>query len=487
MSKPSYISNFFWRFFERIGAKGIEFLVTIILARILAPQIYGQVAMILVIINILQIFVDSGLGIAIIQKKDADTIDYSSVFFFNLFFCICIYILIYLIAPYIADFYNVPSLIPVIRFIGLAVIFSGVKNIQQAYVTKNMMFRKFFFATLTGTVCAGILGIIIAYSGGGVWALAIQHICNLLIDTIVLWLITDWRPTLVFSLGRIKSLYCYGWKILASQLLETIYQEARNMIIGKLYTSASLAFYTRGSQFPQFVTANINTSINSILLPALAKEQDDKLRVRNMTQQALKICTYVIAPMMVGLGVTSTPLVHLLLTEKWLPCVPFLQIFCISFLFLPLHTINLNAIKALGRSNLYLKLEIQKKLVEAIALFASMWHGPMAMAYSLLITNIICQFINSWPNNKLLNYGYREQLKDILPSIFLSLIMGICIFPIHLMNLPNICILSMQCILGILIYLGLSILFKREEYYYLLGICKSYIQTKKNTKGKNNT
>jgi O-antigen/teichoic acid export membrane protein len=469
------ISNFFWRFFERIGAKGVELLVTIILARILTPEIYGSIALITVFITLLQVFVDSGLGTALVQKIDADDLDFSTVFFFNIFFCICIYGLIFLSAPYVAEFYDNTQLTPVIRFIGLTVVVSGVKNVQQAYVSKKMMFRKFFFATLTGTIGAAILGIVIAYCGGGIWALAVQQVFNVLIDTVMLWILVKWRPKRMFSFERLKRLYSFGWKLLASQLLETGYNELRQLIIGKMYSDASLAYYNRGKQFPQFITSNIDTSINSILLPAMSKEQDNKSHVRDMTRRAIKITTYIMAPMMMGLAFLGEPVVRVILSEKWLPCVPYMRIFCITYMFLPIHTANLNAIKAMGRSDLFLKLEIIKKIMGLIVLAITAPISVMAMGYSLLFTSVASQIINSRPNKKLLNYGYMEQLKDILPGILLAVAMGCIIYPVLGLGLSDIVTLLISVPLGAVIYIAGSILFKLDSFQYLWGIVKPVI------------
>ena len=236
------VSNLFWRLFERIGAKGVEFIVSIVLARVLMPEVYGRVALITVFTTILQVFVDSGLGNALIQKKDADNVDFSTVFYFNIAFCIALYALLFFAAPFIAAFYKDPGLTGPIRVLGLTVVISGVKNVQHAYVARHMLFRRFFYATLGGTVGAAVLGIYLAYNGAGVWALVAQQVFNVATDTVILWLTVKWRPQRVFSFDRLKGLYSYGWKLLVSHLLETVYQDIRQLVIGKKYTSSDLAF-----------------------------------------------------------------------------------------------------------------------------------------------------------------------------------------------------------------------------------------------------
>lgn len=465
-------SNLVWRFAERCGAQWVAFIVSVVLARILDPNAYGTIALITVFTTILQVFVDSGLGNALIQKKDADNLDFSTVFFMNILFCAALYALLFVISPFIAKFYGDSEITAYMRVLGLTVLISGIKNVQQAYVSRHMLFKKFFFATLGGTIAAGVAGVIMAIRGFGVWALVAQQVINLTIDTTILWITVKWRPERIFSLERFKSLFSYGWKLLASSLIDTVYTNVRQLIIGKIYTSADLAYYNRGRQIPNLVVSNVNYSIDSVLLPAMSKEQNDKSRIKNMTRRSIKTSTYIMAPLMMGLAFTAEPVVKLVLTDKWLPCVPFLRVFCITLMFHPIHTANLNAIKAMGRSDLFLKLEIYKKIVGIIALLATMWISVEAMAYSLLLTSVLSQIINSWPNRKLLDYKYTDQLKDILPGIVLAVFMGCCIYPIQLINLPTIILLCIQIIIGIAIYIIGSIGLKMDSFQYLLGIVK---------------
>lgn len=471
--KNSALSNLAWRFAERCGAQGVAFIVSIVLARILSPDAYGTIALITVFTNILNVFIDSGLGNALIQKKSADDLDFSTVFFFNILMCCVLYMGLFLTAPVIAQFYNDDSLTPVIRVLGITLIISGVKNVQQAYVSRTLQFKKFFFATLGGTIGAAILGIVVALNGGGVWALVVQQIFNAAVDTIILWFTVSWKPRLIFSLERLRGLFSYGWKLLVSSLLDTIYNNLEQLIIGKVYSNADLAYYNRGRQFPNFMIANINNSIDSVLLPVMSRAQDDKSHIKAMTRRSIKTSTYVMAPMMMGLAFCAEPIIRLVLTDKWLPCVPFLRIFCCTFMFYPIHTANLNAIKAMGRSDLFLKLEIEKKIVGIILLFSTMWFGVLVMAYGLLINSVMCQIINSWPNRKLLNYGYWEQLKDIMPGILLALTMGLCVNGVNYLGFSDFVTLVIQIPLGVVIFVGLSAVLKLESFEYLKDIVMS--------------
>jgi len=476
MGNEKILSNFIWRFAERCGAQLVTFIVSVVLARILAPEAYGIIALLTVFTTILQVFVDSGLGNALIQKKDADDVDFSTVFYTNVVFCIILYMILFLCAPLIAKFYGDQSLAALIRVLGITIVVSGVKNIQQAYVSRHMLFKKFFFSALGGTIAAAFAGITLAVRGYGAWALVAQQVVNVAIDTVILWITVRWRPKRVFSLQRLKSLFFYGWKLLVSALLDIGYDNIRQLIIGKMYLPSDLAYYNRGRQFPSLIVENINSSIDSVLFPVMSSVQDNRENVKQMTRRSIKISIYIMAPMMIGLVFTADPIVRLVLTDKWLPCVPYLRIFCITYMFWPIHTSNLNAIKAMGRSDLFLKLEIMKKCVGMILLFSTMWFGVMAMAYSLLVSSVASQIINSWPNRKLLKYGYVEQLKDILPSILLSLGMGMAVWCISLLGLPTALSLSIQVLLGAFIYIMGSMIFQFDSFVYLKDILKSFIK-----------
>ena len=471
-TKKTVFSGLFWRFAERFGAQGVSLVVSVVLARLLDPGVYGTVALVTVFTNILETFADSGFGNALIRKKDADDLDFSTVFWFNTGISCLLYLLMFILAPSIARFYSDPALTSVVRVLSLTLVVFGVKNLLQAFVSRNMLFRKFFFATLGGTIGAAVIGIRMAYAGFGIWALIAQQLFNTLMDTIILWISVRWKPRRNFSFSRLKELFGYGWRILASGVIDKVYNELRQLIIGKLYTTTDLANYNRGRQFPNMLVTNINTAIDSVLLPALANEQDDRVRVKMMTRRAIKVSVYVLAPLMIGLICTADPLVRLMLTEKWLPCIPYLRIFCITYIFYPIHTANLNAIKAMGRSDIFLKLEIAKKAVGLIALFATMRLGVMAMAYSLLFTSLASQVINSWPNKKLLDYSYFDQMKDILPSVLLAAVMGAVVYPVIFLPVPDAVKIVLQVITGAVVYITESKLLKPDSYEYLKDAVK---------------
>lgn len=480
MENKTILSNFIWRYAERCGAHLVVFVVSVVLARLLSPDVYGTIALMMVFISIIQIFVDSGFGNALIQKKNADNIDFATVFYANIFFCTVLYALLYVAAPMIADFYRDMDMTPMIRVLGLTIIVSGLKNVQQAYVSRNMLFKCFFWSTLGGTVCAAIIGIAMAYAGYGVWALIAQQLVNVTIDTVILWITVKWRPQMSFSINRLNGLFSFGWKLLVSALLDTGYNKLWSLIIGRIYTSADLGFYNQGEKFPLLIVSNINTSIDSVLLPAMSSVQDKREHVKSMTRRSIMTSIYIMSPFMLGMAAVAETLVRMLLTDKWLPCVPYLRIFCISYMFWPIHTANLNAIKAMGRSDLFLKLEIIKKAVGFILLFVTVNHGVMTMAYSLLVSGLTSQIINSWPNRKLLNYRYMDQMRDIMPSIMAAFLMGVFVYFIGYMGLLDGFMLLIQVCVGVVVYVCFSILFKIEAFYYILRIIKSITVRRKN-------
>ncbi|MCX0365173.1 lipopolysaccharide biosynthesis protein [Clostridium perfringens] len=478
-SKETIINSLLWKLMERSGVQGIQFILQIVLARLLTPDDYGIIALIAIFIVIANVFVQSGFNTALIQNKDSNDDDFSSVFYLSFFVATILYIILFLTAPTIANFYGVEQLVPVVRVLAITLFFGAFNSIQNAIIAKTMQFKKLFFSSSIAITISGILGIILAYSGFGVWALVAQQLLNQIIIVIVLLIILKWYPKLVFSFKRIKILFRYGWKLLLSSLIDTIYMNIRSLIIGKIYHPAILGFYNRGDQFPQIIVSNINGAIQSVMLPALSNEQENKEKVKNMVRRAIVTSSFIIFPMMIGLAVVAEPVVKILLTDKWLACVPFMQIFCISYALWPIHTANLQAINALGHSEIYLKLELVKKILGTVILVISLFFGVYAIAIGTLVSGVISTFINAHPNKKLLNYSYIEQIKDILPSLLISSAMGIITYFIKFLCLGSLLTLVIQILLGGIIYIFLAKIFKLECYIYLLETLKTMINGKK--------
>ena len=475
MDGNKVFSNLIWRFSERIGAKLISVVVNLILARILAPELYGTVAIVLVFTEILQVFVESGFGTALIQKKDADDLDFSSVFFFNLAMSVLLYVLLFAFAPLISRLYGRPELLKIIRVVGLILIIAGVRNVQQAYVSRNMLFKRFFFSTLGGTVVSAVVGIFMAVKGFGVWAYVTQYLLNNLVGTLILWFTVKWRPVARFSLERLKGLFSYGWKLLVSSLLNIVSDKLRPLIIGYRFSPADLSFYNEGLLFPNLIVDNVNSSIDSVLLPALSQQQDSAEQVKTMTRRAIQISSYIMWPLMIGLFVCAEPLVSLLLGQDWLPCVPFVRIFSLYYALFPIHTANLNAIKAMGRSDIFLRLEIVKRVLDLVFVVSTVFIGVRAMAYGLLIQGVLCLFINSYPNRKLCGYAFSQQLRDIIPAFLLAAAMGLLFWLISLAGFGSLVTLILQVLTGAVFYIAASVILKLDTFNYLLGIAKQML------------
>lgn len=471
--KKKVISGLFWRFLERTAAQGVSFIVSIVLARLLTPEDYGLIGLITVFISIANVFVSSGFGNALIQKENTTQKDYSSVFYFSILMGIIMYVLLFFAAPFIANFYNEESLIPVIRILALSLIIAGINSVQQAYVSKTMQFKRFFFSTIIGTVISAVIGIYMAYKGFGVWALVAQMLSNQIINTCVLWFTVKWRPTLEFSINEMKKMFNYGWKLLLSSLLDTIYNNLYSLAIGKFYSAKDLGYYNRGRNIPNMIITNINGSIQSVIFPALSNCQNDKIRLKAMVRRSIITSTYIIMPAMMGLAAVSKPLTVLLLTEKWLPSVPFMQFSCFILAFWPIHTANLQAINAVGRSDIFLKLEIIKKIIGFSIMIISIPYGLNIMMIGSCFSAIISSFLNASPNKKLLNYGYGEQIKDLLPAIFLSMCMGGIVNLWIFLDMNVILTLGCQVITGIIIYFLGSKLLKLESYTYIVNMIKT--------------
>lgn len=479
------ISNLLWKFAERISAQVVTLVVSIVLARLLDPSHYGIVAMVTVFITIANVFVSDGFGSALIQKKDADRLDFSSVLIANIVLAVILYFALFFAAPYISAFYGkgYEELTPVLRVLSLRLILSAINTVQQAYVSRKMIFKKFFWATLFGTIISAIVGIWMAYRGYGVWALVAQYLTNTTIDTIILQLSLKKWPGLQFSFTRIKSLFSYGWKILGASLLNNGYQELRTLLIGKIYSSADLAYYSKGKQFPELLVININTSIGSVMFPKMSKEQDNIARLKATTRSSIRFSSYVLSPMMFGLAAVAKTFVSLLLTDKWLFAVPFLQLYCIFYLAQPIHTANMQAIKALGRSDTFFHLEIVKKAIELITLVAVMRISVLAIAVSATILNYLFIFINSFPNKKLLGYSVQEQLKDIFPPIAMGMVMAGVVLMLGKIPVSQLPLMVIQIIVGGAIYIGMSIFFRNREFFELKKMILSIVNKRKKTAG----
>lgn len=472
-SRGTIVKSFFWKLFERISAQLIQFVVTIVLARLLLPSEYGIIALITIFITLCDVIIDGGMNTALIQKKDADNTDFSTIFYFSLAMSGLLYVVMYLSAPFIAYFYSQQELVPVIRVLSISLFFYAFNSIQRAYVSKKMLFQRLFYSSLGAIVLSGVIGVYMAYHGYGVWSLVAQNVCNQMFTTLIMWYTVRWRPVLIFSLERFKGLFDYGWKIFGANLITALFINARKLVIGKFYTPASLAYYEKGDQLPALAMNNIFTSVQAILLPTLSEEQDNREHVKAMMRRSTKLSCFFLYPIMMGMIVAAKPLITLLLTEKWLLAVEFVQILCIANFFRPITISNWEAIKALGYSDITLKLEILKKVIDITILVVSAMIGVYAIAWGCVLFNFVCVFINLSPNKKLLNYGVREQVLDAVPTLLIAMVMGAAVYWVQLLDVSSIIIILIQFVLGGVIYISLCRLFKEESFMYILTLIKN--------------
>ena len=511
-TKEKTIKGLFWGYLEKLGGEAVALIVSIVLARLLGPEAYGIIPLVTVFISILSVIVQGGFASALIQKKDADHKDFSTVFYFQLVLSSVLYTGMFFAAPFIADFYNNSYLTSIVRVLSLTLIIGAFNLVQHAYITKTMQFKKYFFASFTGTVVSGIVGIVLAfvitsYTGNpvyGAWALVAQKLTDYLIDTVFLWFAVKWRPVPSFSFKKLKSLFSYGWKILASQFIDTIYKNLNTLIIGKAYSSSDLAYYNKGTTYPQIIMNNLNQAIQQALFPALSSHQDNTEKIKSMTRRAMKTSSYLVFPAMMGFAAIGEAFIYILLGDAWMSAVPFLWIACFNFAMWPIHTTNLQAIQAMGKSGTFLVTEIIKKISNLLFLTAGVllaWNlafenstdSVIVIALSSVFAEIVCVFVNAWPNKKIIGYGLKEQLADILPAFILSIIMGAAIFGIGFLPfellIPNafVCAvvkLLIQASAGIGLYILLSKIFRIDSFSYIKDTIKDFLKKRKNKKAQ---
>ena len=468
MNDKKIIPGFIWRYAEKSLIQLIDLGVNILLARLLLPEIFGTVALINIFNNVLQVFINCGLGESLIQKKDADDLDFSSVFYFYLLACTLLYIGMFFAAPAIAEFYENTELVSLIRVLSLTLIFSAVKNIQQAYVSRHMLFKRFFFASLAGTVFAAAAALILAYKGFGPWALVALQLLDTLIDSAVLWVTVKWRPKLSFSFERLKTLLSFGSKLLVYELLEKIYENIRSLIIGKIYSPSDLAFFEKGKRYPVTVYSNVITTLNSVLFPVLSREQDNTQKLKELLKRTIRTSTYVMAPLLLGLAACADPAVRIILTEKWVPCVPYLRLFCVIILIQSINSLYIVTIKSLGLGNTLLQINVIEKTFSLIVIFMTMNISVEAIAWGMIGSSVFNVAFTTCLVRKNVGYGYSDLLSDICPSILLAGLMAAAVYCIGFSDLKLWQTLMLQILAGAVLYTGGSFLFRMETPQYLI-------------------
>lgn len=469
------VSGMSWKFAERIAAQGVSFIVSMILARILMPEDYGIVAIINVFMAIADVLLTSGLSSALIQNPNANSKDFSTIFYCNFLLSCILYVLMFVGAPFLASYYKLPVLKLAIRIFAVRLPISAFQTIQSAIISKRMEFKKFFFSTIGGTLVSAVVGIVLAIKGLGVWALIIQYLTNTCIDTIILALVVRWRPKLEFDFEHAKPLISYGWKIMLTDLIGTIFNNLGDFAIGVKYTSSQLAFYSKGKQLPMLVRANIYTTLISVLFPAMSKVNSNTQELKLLTRKSVKMLSYVIFPLMFGMLAVAKNMTVVLYTEKWLPIVPFIYIVCVEAMISVLGTVTLQAIKAYGRSDLMLKMEFVKKPIMLISLIIAMKFGVYAIALTLPLNTILELIINGCVVKKLIRYDFRLQFGDCFPALVYSAIMGGIVYCIGLIKYNVLAVLLLQVLAGILVYIFISVVVKDPNFVIIRRIIKNKI------------
>lgn len=474
------IKGLFWAAAERGSAQIINLLVTFVLARLLTPEDFGVIAIVSILIQLLDSFVISGLGNALIQKETTDERDYSSVFFFSLGVSFVLYAALIAGSSFISEFYQIEILAPILIAMGLRLPIAAFNSVQYAFIAKRMEFNLLFKASVAGALISACLGVVLALCGYGVWALVVQNISYTAINTFSLYLLSSWHPVFTFSFLRLKVLLAFGWKLMASSLLSNLYANLRDLIIGKLYAATALAYYNMGQRIPRLITVNVDTSLQKVLFPAFAERQNDSLARKRLQRTSIALGSFVLSPLLIGLAFTANNIVMVFLSDQWLSCVPFLIIMCFAYLMQPIQTSCIQVINAIGRSDISLKLEILKKVLAVLILVFSVvfLDGAIYVALAALLAEIVGIIVHIPVNAKLLEYSIREQMKDFLPPIILSVLMGIVIYQLNLLPLSNGLILVLQVIIGAFVYLVLAAVFHINGYDLIRRFLKGKIKSK---------
>jgi O-antigen/teichoic acid export membrane protein len=475
--KKKTISSLLWSSSGLIADQGIRFIILIVLARLLMPTDFGIIGMITVFIAVSQSIIDSGLKNALIREKDSTQDDYSTVFYFNLLMAVLLYGILFITAPIISEFFGEPQIISILRVLSFVVIINSFGLIQRTILVKKIDFKSQTKISVMSSVLSGVIAIICAYLGFGVWSLVIQTLVMQFIQSLLLSLSNKWVPSLVFSIDSFKRLFGFGWKLLVSGLINTLYQNIYYVIIGKFFSASMLGYYTNAQKLRDVASQSITTSVQKVSYPVLSKFQDDK-KLKKGYQKIIKSSVFITFPLMIGLAAVADPLINLLFGDNWVKSISYFQILCFAGMLFPLHAINLNILQVKGRSDLFLRLEILKKVlgIGLIALVLSLKLGIIGLIWAAVLNSFIAFFINSYYSANLLAYSTKDQIKDILPIALVSTLMGGIVFVMGTI-LPdnNLIRLVLLTIVGVSSYIGFCKLFKIEEVKTVQDTIKSFI------------
>ena len=483
--KKDIASGLFWNIIETASLHGFKLLVSVILARILEPSQFGIIGMLSMLMAISQAILDSGLGPALIQKKNATHQDYCSIFYFNLFTGIVLTLIIWLTAPMIAAFFDQPELVALSRFLSLNFFLNGFGLVHASILSKKMKFKDLFRINTLAAVLSGTIAVILAYRGGGIWSIALQSVLSTLFTVIFLWLFSSWRPTLIFSIESVKSMYSYGSRLLASDILSKVFENLYQTLIGKFYTASELGFYTNGRSMLNALVNITNGSLSRVLFPSFSKLQDDEYELRRGYQKTIRYAGFIHLPLMIGLFAIVDHLIPLLFTEKWLGSIPIIKLLFLVYLTYPLSVLNLNLLKVKGRSDLFLKVSILKKVFVIISIILTIRHGIIALIYGQIVNSIIDLFIYGYYSEKLIGYNTLDQLKDILPSLFSAVVMGAAMSLVKFLDIDNLIVIILcKGIIGIAAYYLISILINAPLVREVKNLATNLIKIHQTAKSK---
>lgn len=470
--------GFLWSFFDLIANQGMQFIIMIILARILVPEHFGLLGMVMIFVALSQTLVDSGFSQALIRERKVSSIDYSTTFIFNMAFSIGIFVLIYIIAPFISSFYSEPRLVPILRVIGLTVFFQAISIVPRTMLTRKIDFKSLTKVSVVASMSSGVIAIIMALLGLGVWSLVFRIVILQAVQSVMLIYINRWKPTFQFSLVSFKTFFSFGWKLLVSSLIDTIYTNIYYVIIGKMYTKRDLGYYTNARQVRDAINKGITSSIQRVTYPVLSSLQTEEEKLKYGFKKVIRLTAYVFFPIMIGLAAISEELIVLLMGNQWKPAVLYFQLLCIGAILLPMHSINLNILKVKGRSDLFLKLEIIKKIITTIALIVTIFLnlGVASFIVTSIITSHLALLVNTFYSGKEIDYGTKEQITDLLPFYLLSFFMGAIVWGSgNVINGHPVFVVILQVMIGVIIYASFSKLFKIREFSDIIKMLESFL------------
>lgn len=473
-------SNVMWNYAERLLAQIVSLLVTVVLSRLIAPEHFGAISIVTIMITFCNIFISNGFGNALVQSKNAEVSTYNAMFYYSFASAVLLYAVIFLTAPLVAYYFDLDILVPVIRVMGLRIVIASLNTIQHAYLVRRLEFKKFFITTFFGTVISAAVGIAMAYAGFGIWALVGQYLTNVTIDTILLYFTCGWKPGQKSDWRGAAKILPFGFKLLLSALIKNIYNEISGLIIGKRFSVTDLAYYSKGKQFPSIVVTNLNSTLSRVLFSAMSRNQDNLTSVRNMLRRSLKINLYIVGPLMAGFALCAPSLVSVVLTDKWLESVPYLQMFSLFFLLKSIQNNHIQAVNAVGRSGITLWIETAGTVFGVVGLIVAIFvlKSITATILVMCLEQVLCILALCIANRKLLNYALKDQIVDFIPTLLVIALMSAVVFAVGVILPQGWMGLLAQSTAGIAIYVILSLVFKLDSFHYMLSIIRSILKKK---------